>query len=324
MALSADGQRLATGSEDGIVEIRDMARPGNNALTLEGHDSIIQGIVFSPSGNMLATQCAYHVKIWNIKAAGECVHTFKAGAIDLPLMSRSFWPMAFSADDSHFAFRQEDEIVEVRDLTDQMMSKLEIRYVSCLVFSPDGRSLAAGDQAGKIGIYDLQTKDIQEHESRSRQYPHAIAFSSDGKLLAFATTAWEIHVWEMPAAKGVFKLQISFLITQLSFSPDGGSLMTEQGRLTPECWPSRIDVQDGGTQGDAETENNELPVVPFVTQGYGIGFDVAWLTKDGERLVWLPPQYRPRYDYEKHVLVSDSVVAIRSSSNQLLMFGFEK
>lgn len=71
------------------------------------------------------------------------------------------------------------------------------------------------------------------------------------------------------------------------------------------------------------TENNEIPVVPFVTQGYGIGFDVAWLTKDGERLVWLPPQYRPRYDYEKHVLVSDSVIAIRSSSNQLLMFGFE-
>ncbi|KAL6922586.1 hypothetical protein FSST1_006612 [Fusarium sambucinum] len=326
MELSADGQRLATASEDGVVEIRDMARPGNNVLRIEGHDSIVRAIVFSPSGNMLATHCAYQVKIWNIKETGEYVHTFKAGAIDVPILSRTFGPMAFSADDSHFVYRKEDEIVEVLDLTDQSMSTIEIGHLSCLVFSPDGRSLAAGSH-GKIKIYDLQTKDIEEHESESRQSPHAISFSSNGKLLAFTTMAWdadtpsEIHVWEMPAAKGLFKLQLSFPITQLSFSPDGGSLMTEQGRLTPKSWPSRIDVQDGGTQ-DAETENNELPVVPFVTQGYGIGFDVSWLTKDGKRLVWLPPQYRPRYDYEKHVLVSDSVVAIRNNSNQLLMFGF--
>lgn len=226
MELSADGQRLATGSEDRIVEIRDMARPGNNVLILDGHDSIVEGLVFSPSGNMLATQCAFQVKIWNIKAAGECVKTFKTGAIDLPSW-RIFRPMAFSADDSYFTFRNADGIVELQNLTDQIMSKLEISSVSCLVFSPDSRTLAAGDQAGKIRICDLHTKDIQEHESGSSQYPHAIAFSSDGKLLAFATTAWEIHVWEMPAAKGVFKLQLSFLITQLSFTPDGGSLMTE-------------------------------------------------------------------------------------------------
>ncbi|KAK6725304.1 hypothetical protein SNK04_004109 [Fusarium graminearum] len=71
MALSADGQRLATGSQDGTVEIRDMERPSNNILTLKGHESTIHGIVFSPSGNMLATQCTYHVKIWNMKAAGD-------------------------------------------------------------------------------------------------------------------------------------------------------------------------------------------------------------------------------------------------------------
>ncbi|CEI67695.1 Vegetative incompatibility protein HET-E-1 [Fusarium venenatum] len=317
MALSTDGQRFATGSEDGVVEIQDMARPGNNVLTLKGHDSIIHGIVFSPSGDMLATQCSYHVKIWNIKVAGECVHTFKVGPIDIQMISVSFWPMAFSADDYQFAFTKGEEIVELHDLTNQSMSELQMENVSCLVFSPDGLSLAAGDQVGKIRICDLQTKDIQEHKSGSHQSSHAIAYSSNGKLLAYATTTGEIYVWEMPAAKGIFKLQTGLQIAQLLFSPDGRSLMTERGRLTPESWPSSTGVQD------AETETNELAVVPFAAQGYGVGFDGAWLTKDGERLVWLPPHYRSSSDFQKHVLVSDSAVAIRSSSDQLLMFGFE-
>ncbi|EMT72371.1 Vegetative incompatibility protein HET-E-1 [Fusarium odoratissimum] len=71
MAFSTDGQRFASGSEDGIIEIVDMARPGNSSLTLEGHDSSVYAIIFSPSGKMLATQCAFLVKIWNIEASGD-------------------------------------------------------------------------------------------------------------------------------------------------------------------------------------------------------------------------------------------------------------
>ncbi|WXC44317.1 hypothetical protein QX201_004054 [Fusarium graminearum] len=316
MALSADGQRLATGSQDGTVEIQDMARPSNNILTLKGHDSTIHGIVFSPSGNMLATQCTYHVKIWNMKAAGECAHTFKAGPIDIRFITVSFWPMAFSVDDSQFAFVKGEDMVELHDLTKQTVSELDMEHVSCLVFSPDGLSLAAGNKVGKIKICDLQTKDVQEHKSGSSQYPHAITFSSDGKLLAYATTTGEIYVWEMPAERGIFKLETGLLTAQLSFSSDGRSLLTEQGRLTPECWPSVVDGQD------VEAENNQLAAAPFVTRGYGIGFDGTWLVKDGERLVWLPPQYRSSSDFQKHVLVAGSVVAIRSSSDQLLMFDF--
>ncbi|KAF5022983.1 hypothetical protein F66182_4940 [Fusarium sp. NRRL 66182] len=322
MALSADGQRLAWGSEDGIVEIEDVARPGNSILTLKGHDSTIHGIVFSPYGKMLATQCASHVKIWNMEAAGECVYTFDAGPIDVRFLDTFFWPMAFSTENSQFAFSKGEEMIEVHDLTSQSMCQLETEHVSCLVFSPDGLSLAAGDKVGNITIWDLQAKEAQERKSGSvGGFSLAIAFSSDGKLLAHTTSTGEIHMWQMPAGKRILKLQTEWQVAQLSFSPDGESLMTEQGRLTPEYWPSHIDVQDHGTQ-DAETEG-EPAVVPFVTQGYGVGFGGAWLTRDGEKLVWLPPEYRSGSNFERHVLVTDSVVVIRNSSNQLLTFGFD-
>lgn len=101
MAISTDGQRFASGSEAGIIEIVDMTRPGSSLLTLEGHDSPVFAIIFSPSGKMLATQCAFLVKIWNIEASGVCVHTFEAGQVDLRPATICHWSMAFSTDDSH-------------------------------------------------------------------------------------------------------------------------------------------------------------------------------------------------------------------------------
>ncbi|VZH95991.1 unnamed protein product, partial [Fusarium fujikuroi] len=88
---------FASGTEDGIIEIVDMTRPGDSLLTLEGHDSPVYALVFSPSGKRLATQCAFFVKIWNIEALGECVHTFQ----DLRLAITCHWSMAFSTDDYH-------------------------------------------------------------------------------------------------------------------------------------------------------------------------------------------------------------------------------
>lgn len=325
MTLSADGEKLATGSEDGIIEILDMARRGNSVLTLKGHESTIHGIVFSPSGNKLATQCAYHIKIWNIRKAGGCMQTFKAKEINietlfaLPLPS---WPMVFSADDSHFAYAKGDEIVRLHNLTEQTMSELQMEDVSCLVFSPDGLLLAAGDESGMLTTYDLKTEVMRQCTTDSLgsfESVNSIAFSSDGQLLAFSNTIGYIYVLEMPSAKCIFKLSTLYQVAQLSFSRDGKSFMTEQGRLTPESWFPHIDVQDADTEEDEPTE------MQYITEGYGISFEGMFVTKDGEFLVWLPSEYRPRSrtDGRKHALVTGSVVMVLNRSGQLMMFGFD-
>jgi hypothetical protein len=60
--------------------------------------------------------------------------------------------MAFSTDDSQFAFSQGEHIIEVHDLADQSMYELESEHVSCLVFSPDRLSLAARDMHSNIKV----------------------------------------------------------------------------------------------------------------------------------------------------------------------------
>ncbi|KAM5361586.1 hypothetical protein ACJA88_014410 [Fusarium oxysporum] len=317
MAISTDGQRFASGSEDGIIEIMDMTRPGSSLLTLEGHDSPVFAIIFSPSGKMLATQCAFLVKIWNIEASGVCVHTFEAGQVDLRLATICHWSMAFSTDDSHFAFSQGEHIIEVHNLADQSIYELESEDVSCLVFSPDRLSLAAGDMHGNIKVWDLRTKDAQKRIFESDGWSLAIAYSSDGKLLAHATSTGEISIWQIAAEKCLLKIKTEWQIEQLSFSPDNRSLITDHGRLIPDCWPSNIESQNDGIRNN--DDQNEPSNVPFAIQGYGIGFHGTWLTKDGERIVWLPPEHRP----SSNALVTDSVVVIRNSSDQLIMFGFD-
>jgi len=78
------------------------------------------------------------------------------------------------------------------------------------------------------------------------------------------------------------------------------------------------DDENGVNRAQAIIEVDEAADVPFSIEGYGIGFQDAWLTKEGERLIWLPPEYRP-----SSALVTGSVVIIRTTSDQLLMFSFK-
>ncbi|KAM0338618.1 hypothetical protein ACHAPU_011274 [Fusarium lateritium] len=316
MTFSADGQRFVCGSENGIVEIQDMARRGKSLLTLEAHDSRVLAVIFSPSGNMLATQCARLVKIWNIETTGECLHTFEAGQIDLRFTTYMYyWTMAFSSDESQFAFTKGEHNIEIHDLTDQSTYQLEMENVLSLAFSPDGLSLAAGDNGGNVKIWDLRTKDAQELTLKSDGWSLAIAFSTDGKLLANATSGGSVYIWQMPAGNCPLKLEAEWPTQQLSFSPDSTSLITQFGRLIPEYWPSESSIQD-------DNALDEPAEVPFVIKGYGIGSDGAWLAKDGEDFVWLPPEHRQSAELERSAVVSDSVIVIRNSSKHLLMYAF--
>ena len=54
VAISPDGSRLATSSEDGTVKLWD-SQTGQEVLTLRGHTDIVPSVAFSPDGTQLAT-----------------------------------------------------------------------------------------------------------------------------------------------------------------------------------------------------------------------------------------------------------------------------
>jgi WD40 repeat protein len=80
MVFSADGQRLASGSDDSTVKIWDAAT-GACKQTLEGHGSSVTSVVFSADGQRFASGSdGGTVKIWDA-ATGACLQTLDVGSV---------------------------------------------------------------------------------------------------------------------------------------------------------------------------------------------------------------------------------------------------
>lgn len=144
------------------------------------------------------------------------------------------------------------------------------RPILCVGISPDGEWLAAGDNAGKLRLWNMhdqsERKTIQAHDGRLTQ----LAISPDSKRLATTGYSGEVRVWQAADGSSIKNLKVDTQeIHRLEFLSD--SLLACAGRETT-LW----NVESGEKTATLTTDRVIGPAL-------GLSRDRRWLAfADGE------------------------------------------
>jgi len=240
VAVSPDGTRLATLSDDGSIKIWDTTS-NQELLTISTgitQKNLSRFISFSPDGKRLITPAGEHLaKVWEVDSGKESLTL--SGHADEVLTT------AFSPDGQMIATGSYDTTAKLWDATNGKELKTLVGHqtgIATLGFSPDGSRLyTASDDDGVAFAWDVTTgKSLFSFDGEASV--ESIAVSPDGTRLATGEFDTNVKIWD--AATGNKLLTLfghSSFIDKVAFSPDGNTLASTSEDGTIKLW----DVQSG-------------------------------------------------------------------------------
>ena len=197
IAFTPDGQVVASGSVDKSIKLWDV-ETGRELRTLAGHASEVTSLAFSVDGRTLASASKGSektVNVWDVET-GRLQWNLKVQTGQY----ERIYSLAFSPDLRMFASAT-FETVGLKDIaTGRDVRPLEgdLKAVTCVAFSLDGRMLAGGGYDGSIKLWDVASGALIGTMGGQTDLIDSVAVSPDGRTVAAcgsrdkAITLWNI------------------------------------------------------------------------------------------------------------------------------------
>lgn len=204
LALSPDGRRLVSGSNDGTVLVWDLgtANPYNTVRTLRGHSGAVTVLMLASDGQRLVT----------------------GGTDDKAIV----WNLA-DPDPSMTAI--------------QLVGHQKGLSVTSIALSTDGQILATGSRDTTIRVYNLLDPDPNTTVRVLRGHEDAIStlsMSLDGQILVSGSSDTTARVWNLGMVDPNMAVRVlgghTRQINSVAIHPDGHTVVTGSSDGTARIW----------------------------------------------------------------------------------------
>ncbi|QRV93346.1 hypothetical protein RhiJN_21364 [Ceratobasidium sp. AG-Ba] len=242
VAWSLDGRRIATGLDDGNVQLWDPKTGITLLEPMRGHSGIVRSVAFSPNGRQLVSGSDDNsVIVWDadtgaILAGPLCEH--KAGVRSVRFSPNNVLIASGSHDQSVLLWDAKEGIV-LRTLNGHSGT------VFSVAFSSDGRRLASGSGDCSIRIWDTNagTALIQPLTGHSA-WIFSVDFSSSDNYIVSGSDDSTIRIWDTATGNTLLVLQEhSEPVLSVLFSPDDCFLFSSSDDGTVRVWDAKTGTQ---------------------------------------------------------------------------------
>ena len=231
IAITANGKYLATGSNDGNIQLWNWReKEPQRKLASKENEFSIESLVFSPDGKFVVSAgLTNRIDIWEV-STGELfslpnAHSFNVNSL------------AISPDGETLASGDSKGVIKIWNLeTRELKKTLSTSSIKSLAISPDGKTLASGNYDATIKLWNLEDFTEQHSLNTGSGRVNSIIFKQNSQLLVSGSehgtiTLWNPQTEEQDSFKGH-----SDAIVSLDISQDGQKLASGSRDGTVKVW----------------------------------------------------------------------------------------